>query len=48
MFVCVSSYLAYMDDDISNQIEFAFSVFFDYPGPCFLQLPRIIGALLYY
>jgi hypothetical protein len=22
-------------------------VFFDYPGPCFPQLPRIIGALLY-
>lgn len=36
-----------MDDDKSNKTEFPLTVFFDYLGPCFLQLPRIIEVLLY-
>jgi hypothetical protein len=35
------------DDENSNKIFFALTVFFDYLGPRFPQLPWIIGALLY-
>jgi hypothetical protein len=44
--ICICYYFAYIDDDNSNKIHFALTMFFNYPGPCFPQLSRIIGALL--
>jgi hypothetical protein len=47
LWAAVSLMMMKMDDDNSNKIEFALTVFFDYPGPCFPHLPWIIGTLLY-
>jgi hypothetical protein len=43
--IYVSSYFACMDGNFSK-VQFALTVFFYFPGPCFPQLPQITGTLL--
>lgn len=42
------SYFACTNDDNFNKIYFPLTMFLDYVGPCFPQLPQIISTLLYH